>query len=89
MAGSSLTSASSLAPLLVDEREARRLLGGLCAKTMYNLRRSGALPSVKIGSRTMYDVADLRAFIDGRKGAGHDIEATAERGCNALVAEGS
>jgi hypothetical protein len=56
--------AEVLAPLLIDEREARRLLGGLCAKTMYNLRRSGALPSVKIGARTMYDLADLRAFID-------------------------
>lgn len=35
-------------PLLVDEREACRLLGGLRAKTMYNLRQQG-LPFVKIG----------------------------------------
>lgn len=62
--------AEPLPPLLVDEREARRLLGGLCAKTMYNLRRAGDLPTVKIGSRIMYDLADLRRFIDRRKGAG-------------------
>jgi hypothetical protein len=61
----------TLPPLLVDEREARRLLGGLCAKTMYNLRHSGELLAVKIGSRIMYDVADLRAFIQRQKGAGH------------------
>jgi len=59
-------------PLLVDEREACRLLGGLCAKTMYNRRRAGALPAVKIGTRTMYDLADLRAFIERQKGGGHE-----------------
>lgn len=61
-----------VSPLIVDEREARRLLGGLCAKTMYNLRRSGELLGIKIGSRVMYDVADLRAFIERQKGAGRD-----------------
>jgi len=60
------------APLLVNDRQARQLLGGLCAKTMYNLRRSGDLPGVNIGSRIMYDVADLRAFIDRRKGVARD-----------------
>ena len=64
--------AEPLSPMLVDEREARRLLGGLCAKTMYNLRRDGLLPAVKIGTRTMYDIADLRAFIERQKGAGHE-----------------
>jgi helix-turn-helix protein len=66
------SSAASLAPMLVDEREARRLLGGLCAKTMYNLRRDGLLPAVKIGTRTMYEVADLRTFIERQKGASHE-----------------
>ncbi len=64
--------AETLAPLLVNERQARQLLGGLCAKTMYNLRRSGELPGVKIGSRIMYDVADLRRFIDRQKEAVHE-----------------
>jgi len=52
------------APLLVDEHEARRLLGGLCAKTMYNLRRSGSLPFLKIGIRVMYRMADLVTFVE-------------------------
>jgi Helix-turn-helix domain len=67
-----VNNAELLAQLLVDEREARRLLGGLCAKTMFNLRRAGELPAVKIGSRTMYDMADLRRFVDRHKGAGHE-----------------
>lgn len=54
------------APLLVDRREAARLLG-CSAGTVDNLRLSGQLPSVKIRTRRLYDVADLRAFIDRRK----------------------
>jgi hypothetical protein len=57
-----------VAPLLVNEREARQLLGGLCAKTMHNLRRSGELAGVSIGSRIVYDMADLRAFVERKKG---------------------
>ena len=58
----------TLAPLLVDERDACRLLGGLSTKTLFNLRRAGALPFVKIGSRVMYDMAELRGFIERHKG---------------------
>lgn len=60
----------ALPALLVDEREARRLLGGLCAKTMFNLRRDGRLRGVKIGSRVMYSTDDLRAFIDSARERG-------------------
>ena len=60
-----------VAPLLVDEREARRLLGGLCAKTLFNLRRAGNLPSVRVGSRVFYDVNDLRAFVQRQKEGAH------------------
>lgn len=52
--------------LLVDEQEARQLLGGLCAKTLFNFRQRG-LPYVKIGSRTMYDPADLRQWVSRQK----------------------
>jgi hypothetical protein len=65
---SSNSTSACAASLLVNERDARHMLGGLCAKTMYNLRRSGALVGVKIGTRTLYDVADLRAFVDRQKG---------------------
>lgn len=58
-------------PLLVGEPEARRLLGGLCAKSMYNLRGKG-LPFVKLGSRVMYDPADLAAWVERQKRGSHE-----------------
>jgi len=61
-------SGPKLPPLLVDEREARRLLGNLCARTMYNLRRSGKLRGLKIGSRVLYSMDELRAFVSRQKG---------------------
>jgi hypothetical protein len=48
--------------LLVDEKEACRLLGGLCGKTLYNFRQQG-LPSVKIGSRVMYSPRALARWV--------------------------
>jgi len=53
--------------LLVDRREAARLLG-VSPGTIDNLRTRGQLPSVKIGARRLYDVEDLRRFVDARKG---------------------
>jgi hypothetical protein len=60
-------------PLLVDEREARRLLGGVSAKSMFNWRRFEGLPFIKLGSRTMYCTVDLARWVVGRKqkGASH------------------
>jgi hypothetical protein len=55
------------APLLVDRREAGRLLG-VSPGTIDNLRLRGELPSVKIAARRLFDVADLRRFIEARKG---------------------
>lgn len=48
--------------LCVDEAEARKRLGGVCAKTMYNLRKQG-LPSVKLGTRVMYAPRDLAQWV--------------------------
>lgn len=53
--------------LLVDRRETARLLG-VSPGTVDNLRLRGELPSVKIAARRLYDVADLRRFIESRKG---------------------
>ena len=61
-------SAEPLSPFLVDEREAARLMG-VCAKTLYNLRKGSELPFVSIGTRIMYDPADLRRFIERKKEA--------------------
>lgn len=55
------------APLLVDRREAGRLLG-VSPGTIDNLRNAGELPSVKLRGRRLFDVADLRRLIDERKG---------------------
>ena len=55
------------APLLVDRREAARLLG-VSPGTVDNLRTRGELPSVKIAARRLFDVADLRRFIDAQRG---------------------
>ncbi len=54
-------------PLLVDRREAARMLG-VSPGTIDNLRIAGELPSVKLLARRLFDVADLRRFIDARKG---------------------
>jgi excisionase family DNA binding protein len=54
------------APLLVDRREAARLLG-ISAGSVDNLRTRGELPSIKIGAARRFDMADLRRFIDARK----------------------
>jgi len=55
------------APLLVDRREAGRLLG-VSPGTIDNLRTRGELPSVKLLARRLFDVADLRRYIEARKG---------------------
>lgn len=57
------------AALLVSQREAGRLLG-VSPGTIDNLRTRGELPSVKIAARRLYDLADLRRYIEARKGVG-------------------
>lgn len=61
--------ANTPAPLLVDRREAGRLLG-VSAGTIDNLRTRGELSSVKVLGSRRYDVADLRLFIESRKVVG-------------------
>lgn len=62
-----LPNAPGAAPLLADRREAARLL---CVSpgTIDNLRKRGELPSITIGTRRLYDVADLHKLIKARKG---------------------
>ncbi|MBL8762230.1 MAG: helix-turn-helix domain-containing protein [Phycisphaerae bacterium] len=57
---------SGAAPMLVDRREAARLLG-VSPGTIDNLRNAGGLPSLKLMSRRLYDVRDLVRFIDCQK----------------------
>ncbi|MBK9128902.1 MAG: helix-turn-helix domain-containing protein [Phycisphaerales bacterium] len=58
--------AGALAPLLVDRIEVARLLG-VSPSTVETLWRRGVLPSIKLGARRLYDVADLRALVASRK----------------------
>lgn len=53
-------------PMLVDKRETARLTG-LSVGTIEKLWRSGELPSVKILTRRLFVVADIRAFIEAKK----------------------
>jgi hypothetical protein len=56
-------------PFLVDRREAARLYC-VCPNTIDNLRIRGELPSVKLGARRLYAVADLLRLIEARKVVG-------------------
>ena len=60
---------AKLAPLLVDEREAARLLG-VSPRTVWALAASGELSVVRIKRAKRYDMADLRAYIDAQKQGG-------------------
>ncbi len=52
--------------MLVDRREAARLLG-VSPGTIDNLRLRGELPSIKIAARRLFDMADLRRYVERRK----------------------
>jgi len=62
-----VTSDTNTPALLVDRHEAARLLG-ISPGTIDNLRIRGELASVKIAARRLYDLADLRRFVESRKG---------------------
>jgi DNA-binding transcriptional MerR regulator len=64
-----LPKTSGASPQLVDRREAARVLA-VSPGTIDNLRTRGELPSVRIASRRLYDVDDIRRFIEARKGVG-------------------
>jgi hypothetical protein len=54
-------------PLLVDRIGAARLLG-ISPGSVDNARNRGELPSLKIGARRLFAVADLLALIEARRG---------------------
>ncbi len=63
--------AGETTPLLLDEREAARLLG-VAPRTLWSLADSGELPCVRIGRRKLYSRDTLRRFIAEREaGAGN------------------
>jgi hypothetical protein len=56
-------------PLLVDEREAARLLN-ISPRKMWQLAASGAIPIVRIDSCKRYDLLDLQSYINAQKSGG-------------------
>lgn len=59
--------------LLLSSREAARSLG-ICAKTLWSITQPrGDVPTVRIGTRCLYDPRDLLAWIDARKSAAPGI----------------
>lgn len=60
------TPSQTTAPLLVDRIEAARLLG-VSPGTIDNLRLRGELPSLKIAARRLFDVSDLKRYIEQHK----------------------
>jgi excisionase family DNA binding protein len=50
-------------PLVVDAKEAARLLG-VSHGTIINMYKSGELPSVQIRRRVLIRVSDLEAYLD-------------------------
>ena len=54
-------------PILVNDPEARKLLGGVSASIMRHLRETSQLVAVKIGHQWMYDLEGLHAFVERKK----------------------
>lgn len=59
---------TTLAPMLVDRLQTAKLLG-ICPNTVTNLEKRGELIPVRIGTRVLYDVNDIKRFIERQKGA--------------------
>jgi excisionase family DNA binding protein len=58
--------------LLLTMREAAVALA-VCEKTVSNLIRDGQIRALRIGRAVRIDVAELREFIEGRKGSTDDL----------------
>lgn len=63
----SVAEAAPLAPAALDFAAAGRYLGGLSAKTVRALVRTGALPYSRAGTRPVVLVADLDAYLAERR----------------------
>jgi hypothetical protein len=66
--------------LLLSAREAAAALS-ICEKTLwtYTVPR-GPIPLTRIGSRTLYAVADLQAFIHSQNKTAAPVQGTAKEG---------
>jgi len=53
-------------PILVSVKEAAQLLN-LSRSYLYRETKTGNIPHVKIGSRTLFQIIDLNTWIEGQK----------------------
>jgi excisionase family DNA binding protein len=57
-----LNSRSALPRLLVSPREAARMLA-ISERTLFSLRKAGAIPAVQVGRAVRYSMDELQAWI--------------------------
>lgn len=57
-------------PLLVPAPEVRRLLGGISRRKLAMMVAAGELESVRIGTRRLFTLQGLRAFVAARSEGG-------------------
>ncbi|MDZ4847765.1 MAG: helix-turn-helix domain-containing protein [Pirellulaceae bacterium] len=53
-------------PLLVDAREAARMMG-ISTRTLWTLANMRTIPSIRIGRARRYSLDDLREYIDAQR----------------------
>jgi predicted DNA-binding transcriptional regulator AlpA len=64
--------------LLVNVREAARMLG-VSERTLWAISRPrGTLPTIRVGRRTLYAIKDLESWIDMKKGVDRVSPRTAD-----------
>ena len=56
--------------LLAPVKRACELLGGVSERWLWGATKSGLIPHVKLGTRTMYPVDDLQHWINAQKKGG-------------------
>ncbi len=59
-----MVASTALTALLTDTDEARALLGGIGRTRLFEMLKTGELPSVKIGRRRMVLVSDIEAYVE-------------------------
>ncbi|MFN6137941.1 MAG: helix-turn-helix domain-containing protein [Planctomycetota bacterium] len=55
-----------LTPLAVDETQAAKMLG-ISVRTLWEYRKNGEIPVVRLGRLVRFSVDDLRKFIESKR----------------------
>jgi excisionase family DNA binding protein len=55
-----------LTPLVVDEHQAAQMLG-ISTRTLWDYRKSGEIPVIRLGRLVRFAVDDLRKFIESKR----------------------